>query len=65
LHPSAHLWDTGTDAVSELDRVMKVRAKALKFGKNSISKGVPMAMLEDVLVPVYLFTATKLRPRLK
>jgi hypothetical protein len=31
---------------------MKVRAKALsKFGKNSI-KGVPMAMLEDVLVPV-------------
>jgi hypothetical protein len=28
---------------------MKVRAKALsKFGKNSISKGVPMAMLEDV-----------------
>jgi hypothetical protein len=43
---------------------MKVRAKALsKFGKNSISKGVPMAMLEDV--PVYLFTATKLRPRLK
>jgi hypothetical protein len=65
LHPSAHLWDTGTDAVSELDRVMKVRAKALsKFGKNSISKGVPMAMLEDV-VPVYLFTATKLRPRLK
>jgi hypothetical protein len=35
---------------------MKVRAKALsKFGKNSISKGVPMAMLEDVLVPVYLF----------
>jgi hypothetical protein len=56
LHPSAHLWDTGTDAVSELNRVMKVRAKALsKFGKNSISKGVPMAMLEDVLVPVYLF----------
>jgi hypothetical protein len=59
LHPSAHLWDTGTDAVSELDRVMKVRAKALsKFGKNSISKGTPMAMLEDVLVPLS-FTATK------
>jgi hypothetical protein len=39
LHPSAHLWDTGTDAVSELDRVMKVRAKALsKFGKNSIKR---------------------------
>jgi hypothetical protein len=44
---------------------MKVRAKALsKFGKTALAK-VPMAMLEDVLVPVYLFTATKLRPRLK
>jgi hypothetical protein len=43
---------------------MKVRAKALsKFGENSISKGVPMAMLEDVLVPVYL--SPLLRPRLK
>ena len=33
---------------------MKVRGKALDdFGQNSIRKSTPMAMLEDVLVPVY------------
>ncbi len=56
LHPQAHLWDNGADAVSELHEVMKVRARALAdFGSNSIRPGTPMAMLEDVLVPVYLF----------
>ena len=35
---------------------MKVRAKALEqFGQNNIRPGMPMAMLEDVLVPVYLY----------
>lgn len=56
LHPNAHLWDNGKDPVAELKSIMKVRAKALsKFGENNIRKGVPMAMLEDVLVPIYLF----------
>lgn len=56
LHPNAHLWDTGNDPVASLKNVLKVRAKALsQFGENNIRKGVPMAMLEDVLVPVYLF----------
>jgi hypothetical protein len=56
LHPQAHLWDNGADAVIELKEVMKVRAKALEqFGENSIRTGTPMAMLEDVLVPAYLF----------
>jgi hypothetical protein len=56
LHPNAHLWDNGKDPVTELKNIMKVRAKALsKFGENNIRKGVPMAMLEDVLVPIYLF----------
>ena len=56
LHPNAHLWDNGNDAVASLKNVMKVRAKALsQFGENNIRKGVPMSMLEDVLVPVYLF----------
>jgi hypothetical protein len=56
LHPQAHLWDNGTDAVSELKEVMKVRNKALKqFGEKNIEKGIPMAMLEDVLVPVYFY----------
>ncbi|ULQ51463.1 zinc-dependent metalloprotease [Flavihumibacter fluvii] len=55
-HPQAHLWDNGPDAISELQQVMKVRAKALAgFGGNNIRSGTPMAMLEDVLVPVYLY----------
>ncbi len=56
LHPQAHLWDNGTDAVAELKEVMKVRAVALShFGEKNIRPGTPMAMLEDVLVPAYLF----------
>ena len=55
LHPSAHLWDNGNSPVDELKNIMKVREKALKqFGENNIRTGMPMAMLEDVLVPVYL-----------
>lgn len=55
-HPQAHLWDNGKDAVEELREVNKVRAAALKnFGNNSIRPGMPMALLEDVLVPVYLY----------
>ena len=55
LHPNAHLWDNGKDPVTGLQELMKVRAKALaQFGENNIRTGTPMAMLEDVLVPVYL-----------
>ncbi len=55
-HPQAHLWDNGTDAVSELNEVMKVRAKAIDgFGANAIRNGTSMAMLEDLLVPVYFY----------
>jgi hypothetical protein len=56
LHPTAHLWDAGKDPVSGLREIMKVREKALsKFGENNIRTGMPMAMIEDVLVPTYLF----------
>lgn len=56
LHPQAHLWDNGPDAVDELKEVMKVRAKALsQFGEKNIRPGVAMAMLEDVLVPIYFY----------
>ncbi|MDE3248241.1 MAG: zinc-dependent metalloprotease [Bacteroidota bacterium] len=55
LHPQAHLWDNGADAVEELKELMKVRSVALAhFGENSIPPGTPMAFLEDVLVPAYL-----------
>ena len=54
-HPYAHLWDNGKDPISELDRMMQVRATALKsFGENNIPMNAPMSTLEEVLVPLYL-----------
>lgn len=55
-HPYAHLWDNGKDPVEELDRVLEVRALALKnFGERNIKPGAPMATLEEGLVPLYFF----------
>jgi hypothetical protein len=54
-HPRAHLWDNGTDPAEELDRLLKIRAAALaRFGQNAIRPGMPMAEIEDTLVPLYL-----------
>jgi hypothetical protein len=51
----AHLWDSGANAVDELNRLMQVRAAALKrFGENNIREGAPLATLEDVLAPLYM-----------
>jgi hypothetical protein len=56
-HPHSHLWDNGGDPADELNRVLEVRAAALKrFGQNAITNGTPMAQLEDILVPLYLAT---------
>lgn len=56
VSPYAHLWDNGSNVIDGLQQVMKVRAKALEqFGENDIPSGTPMAMLEDVLVPVYFY----------
>ena len=52
----AHLWDNGKNAVDALSDLMKVRAAALnRFGENNIREGAPMATLEDVLVPLYMY----------
>ncbi len=54
-HPHGHLWDNGTDAADELNRIFTIRAASLaRFGENAIKPGVPMAQLEDTLVPLYL-----------
>ncbi len=55
-HPDAHLWDNNSDAAEELQRILSVRAVALRnFSENNISMDAPMATLEEVLVPLYLF----------
>jgi hypothetical protein len=54
--PYTHLWDNGKNAVDELDRVLKVRAAALsRFSDAAIRPGTPLALLEDTLVPLYLY----------
>ncbi len=55
-HPGTHLWDNGTNAVDELKRVSDVRRIALSnFTAAKIPVGMPMATLEEVLVPMYMF----------
>ncbi len=49
-------WVSGTDVISELGREMKIRRAALsRLGANSIQDGQPMATVEDVLVPIYMY----------
>lgn len=55
-HPYAHLWDNGRDVADELNRMMQVRAIALKnFGEKNIRQGTPLAMMEETLVPIYFY----------
>jgi hypothetical protein len=54
--PISHLWDTGNNDLDGLQQVMAVRQAALKnLSENAIREHTPMATLEDVLVPVYLY----------
>jgi hypothetical protein len=55
-HPATHLWDSGTNAVDELHRILEVRAAAIKhFDEHRIRPDDPISTLEDVFVPVYLY----------
>ncbi|MEM9686525.1 MAG: zinc-dependent metalloprotease [Bacteroidota bacterium] len=55
-HAYAHLWDNGTDATAELERVLAVRKAAIdRFSVDNIKSSVPYSVLEDVFVPLYFF----------
>ncbi len=48
-------WANGTNMADELNRMMDVRRFGLdRFGVETIRNGVPMATLEEVLVPLYM-----------
>jgi hypothetical protein len=48
-------WNNGTDVAAELQRMMTVRRAGLeRFGDTAIRSHQPMAMIEDVFVPLYL-----------
>lgn len=54
-HPAAHLWDNGSSPTEELKRMIKVRKKSLQnLDLNSLPEGMPVAHLENILVPIYL-----------
>ena len=54
-HPLANQWDDGENAVTQLDKLMKVRRHVLDtFSPAAIPAGAPLATLEEVLVPMYL-----------
>jgi hypothetical protein len=54
-HPLTHLWDNGSSAAEELERMMGVRRAALaRLGDRTLPNGAPLATLEEALVPLYL-----------
>lgn len=54
-HPLANLWDNGDDPVEALRLSLRVRRIALdRFGETVIKEGTPLALMQEVLVPVYL-----------
>jgi hypothetical protein len=55
-HPRAHLWDNGTDAAQELARLLDLRETLVNsLSETAIPEGTPLVMLEEALVPIYLF----------
>lgn len=55
-HPRVNQWSNGTDAAAELQRMMELRRAALsRFGESAIKRGMPMAQMEEALVPLYLY----------
>ncbi len=56
-HPLAHLWDNGTDPIAALELSGEVRRIALsRFGVGNLGADRPLALLDDVLAPVYFHT---------
>jgi len=54
-NPNVDQWNNGRDVAAELTRMLTVRRAGLeKFGEAAIKPNQPMAMLEDVFVPLYL-----------
>ncbi len=61
-HADGNLWDNGADAIAELQHLMRVRKLALdNMGAANIRIGRPYAMLEEVLVPIYLLHRYQIR----
>jgi hypothetical protein len=55
-NPKVDQWSNGVNQADELNRLMKVRRSALnRLGDKTIRIGAPMAMIEEPLVPIYMY----------
>jgi len=65
-NPRAALWDNGADPVASLRHEMDVRRIALaRFGEHNVAVGRPLALLQEVLAPLYLHHRYQLDAALK
>lgn len=65
-HPDAHLWDNGSDAITELERILAVRTYVLaQFGRGQLAPEQPLSRLQQVLVPIYLLHRYQLEAAVK
>ena len=55
-NPKVDQWSNGADQADELYRLMKVRRAALnKIGEHTIRAGMPTALVEEPLVPIFMY----------
>ena len=56
IHPRVEQWSNGVNQGDELSRLMRVRRSALsRLGEHTIRTGVPTVMIEEPLVPIYMY----------
>ena len=55
-NPKVDQWSNGVNQADELNRLMRLRRVALnRMGERTIRNGVPMAMIEEPLVPIFMY----------
>ena len=55
-NPKVDQWSNGVNQADELNKMMKVRRAALdRMGEHTIRNGTPMAMIEEPLVPIFMY----------
>jgi hypothetical protein len=55
-NPRVDQWSNGWDPAAELNRLMDIRRVVLKrWGEAAIRRNMPMAEMEEVLVPAYMY----------
>ncbi len=56
IHPRTEQWSNGVNQADELQRMLRVRRAALnKLGINTIRAGQPTVLIEEPLVPIYMY----------